>query len=106
MQPGSCGFSCRVEARRRDKRQAIIEIGDSQCELIHELARNLKQVTLKDLFAPHTRNPVYKAAETAGCHLACPVPVAILKAAEVALQLALPRESSMVFEQPGEKDTT
>ncbi|MBE9520029.1 MAG: hypothetical protein IME97_02790 [Proteobacteria bacterium] len=106
VEPGICGFSCQVEARRQDKHSTIIEITGSECELIQKLVESLKEVTLGDIFKPHTRNPVFKAAELAGCHLTCPVPVAVLKAAEAALGLALPRDASISFEQHEKKDST
>jgi len=106
VDPGICGFSCQVEARRQDKQHAAIEITGSQCELIQKLAENLKEISVEDIFTPHTRNPVFKAAELAGCHLTCPVPVAVLKAAEVALELALPKEARINFVQHEKKDST
>ena len=106
VEPGVCGFSCRVEARRRDKQRAVILITGSECELIRKLAGNLTEVTVNDIFTPHSANPVYKAAQLAGCHLTCPVPIAILKAAEVVLELALPHNASLNFEQHEKKDTT
>ena len=104
IEPGVCGFCCQVEARQLDKQRALIEITSSQCELIQKLARNIKEVTLHDVFTRQTINPVFRAAEKAGCHLTCPVPVAVLKAAEVALELALPRKVSISFEQPDDKE--
>ena len=106
VEPGICGFSCQVEARRQDKQRAIIQITGSECELIQKLAENLKEVTVEDIFTPHTKNPVFKAAELAGCHLTCPVPVALLKAAEAALELALPRDVCISFVQHEKKDAT
>ena len=106
VDPGICGFSCQVEARRQDKQHAAIEITGSQCELIQKLAENLKEISVEDIFTPHTRNPVFKAVEQAGCHLTCPVPVALLKAAEVVLELALPKEACISFVQHEEKDST
>ena len=106
VEPGICGFSCQVEARQKDKHCAIVEITGSECELIHKLVESLKEVTLSDIFTPHTKNPVFKAAELAGCHLTCPVPVAVLKSAEVALELALPLDACISFVQPEKKDTT
>ena len=38
---------------------------------------------------PLTRNPVVIAAEQSGSHPSCPVPAAVLKVAEAALDLAL-----------------
>ena len=47
---------------------------------------------------PVTRNPVYLAAQQSGCHASCPIPMAVLKAAEVAMEMALPRDVSIRFE--------
>jgi hypothetical protein len=106
VEPGICGFSCQVEAKQKDKHNAIVEITGSECELIQKLVGSLKEVTLSTIFTPHTKNPVFKAAELAGCHLTCPVPVAVLKAAEVALELALPKKASISFVQHKKKDST
>jgi hypothetical protein len=95
-----------VEAWQQNKRHAIIKITGSQCKQIQKLAENLTEVTMMDLFARHTGNPVIKAAEQAGCHLTCSVPVAVLKAAEAVLDLALPRDSRISFEQHEKKETT
>jgi hypothetical protein len=106
VEPGICGFSCQVEARRQDKQHAIIEITGSECELIQKMTENLKEVTVEDLFTPHTKNPVFKAAELTGCHLTCPVPIAVLKAGEAVLELALPRDACLSFVQDEKKDKT
>jgi hypothetical protein len=55
-------------------------------------------MTLKELFAPVNRNPVFVSAQRAGCHPSCPIPVAILKAVEVAMGMALPRDAVIKFE--------
>jgi len=104
IEPGVCGFCCEVQAWQQNKHCVIIEITGSQCELVKKLAKNIKEVTLQDVFTRQTINPVFKAAEKAGCHLTCPVPVAVLKAAEVALELALPRKVRISFEQSDNKE--
>jgi hypothetical protein len=106
VEPGICGFCCQVEARRLEKQRVLVEITGSDCTLIRKFAASLEEVRLTDIFTPHTRNPVFKAAEKAGCHLSCPVPVAVMKAAEVALELALPRAANMCFVQDEKKDAT
>ncbi|MBW2522489.1 MAG: hypothetical protein JRD64_07260 [Deltaproteobacteria bacterium] len=104
VEAGICGFYCQVKAWQQNKERAVIEITGSECELVQKLAENIREVTLQDIFTRHTGNPVFKAAEQAGCHLTCPVPVAVLKAAEAALELALPREARISFEQNENKD--
>jgi hypothetical protein len=54
-------------------------------------------MSLKELFMPLTRNPVYIAAEKSGCHPSCAIPAAVIKAVEVALGMALPKEVRIKF---------
>ncbi len=89
-EPGICGFSCDVEARRTGRHTVSVKI-KAECEQAQRLSSLLEKMSMKDLFAPVTRNPVFLAAQGAGCHPSCPIPIAILKAAEVAMNMALPK---------------
>ena len=95
---GICGFACRIKAWKIDKRTVGLEISESECQQIQDYSELIRQLTLNEVFVPATRNPVYLAAEQSGCHASCPVPVAVLKAAEVAMEMALPRDASIRFE--------
>ena len=95
---GICGFTCRIKAWKIDKRTVGLEISESECQQIQDYSELIRQLTLNEVFVPATRNPVYFAAEQSGCHASCPVPVAVLKAAEVAMEMALPRDASIRFE--------
>jgi hypothetical protein len=95
---GICGFACHVKAWQIDKRAVGLEISESECQQIQQFSKLLTKLTLNGLFMPVTRNPVYLAAEQSGCHPSCPVPAAVLKAAEVAMEMALPRDASIRFE--------
>ncbi len=101
VDPGICGFPCIIEARRVDARNVLLRIRDSACEHIENLSRLIKAMTLRELFAPVSKNPAFTFAETAGCHPSCPIPVAILKAAEVAMDMALPRDVRIRFQING-----
>jgi hypothetical protein len=96
--PGICGLVCKVIATRKSKRVAAIEIIDSECKMINSLSEILQEITLVDLFKPHTTNPIFKSTEQAHCHLCCPVPIAIIKASEVVLELALPQDVIIHFD--------
>ena len=96
VNPGICGFECVIKATKQ-KRSVTFEI-QSGCEQIKRLASNLGEIKMQDLFLPATKSPVYMGAEKAKCHLACPIPWALVKAAEVALGLALPRDAGLVFD--------
>ena len=95
--PGICGFACQVTATRKSKRVASIEVIGSECKMINELAAGLLEVSVDDLFKPHTKNLIFKCTEQAHCHLCCPVPIAIIKASEVVLELALPQDVMLHF---------
>ena len=95
VDPGVCGFSCSIEAWK-DGAGVDFRI-QSECGQIQRLAEHLGPVGVKDLFAPLTRSPFFLGAQEAKCHLACPIPSALVKTAEVVLGLALPREVRVKF---------
>jgi hypothetical protein len=95
---GICGFTCRIEAWKLDKRAVGLRISESECQQIQQFSQLVSKLSLNEVFMPATRNPVYIAAKQSGCHPSCPVPVAVLKAAEVAMEMALPRDASIRFE--------
>ena len=100
---GICGFTCHIKARKLGKNAVGLEITESGCQQIQAFTETVTGLTLKELFAPVTRNPVYLAAEDSGCHPSCPVPAAVLKAAEVAMEMALPMDATIRFEPCGRK---
>ncbi len=97
VNPGICGFDCKIQAEQSGKRAARVAITGSDCTMIQKLSENLPEIHLQDLFVPLTRNLIFIGAEKAGCHLACPVPVAIVKACEVALGLAVKKDAAICF---------
>lgn len=99
VNPGICGFPCSIKARKKDPRMVALEITESNCKKIQKLSERLAEISLHDIFAPISRNPVYLSAERSGCHLSCVVPVAVIKAAEVALEMAVPGEVRLKFER-------
>jgi hypothetical protein len=103
VDPGICGFPCLVKARKLDARKVALQIAESDCGQIQRLSERLTEMSLHDLFLPATRNPVYVEAAASSCHPSCPIPAAVLKAAEVAMDMALPKDVYIRFE-PCEKD--
>jgi len=96
IEPGICGFPGSIRVQRTGRYTVKLEI-KSGCQQIKGLASVLEEIAMSELFLPASRNPVYRAAEQAGCHPSCPYPSAILKAAEVALEMALPKEVTFRF---------
>jgi hypothetical protein len=97
VDPGICGFPCLINAGKVDSRMIAVEISGSDCGQIKTLSERLTRLSLEDLFAPIHRNPVYALAEKAGCHPSCAVPIAVIKAAEAACRIALPRDVHIRF---------
>ena len=52
VNPGICGFECRIEAQKKDRRQVSINIRDTDCQQVQQLAVQIRTMALKDLFQP------------------------------------------------------
>ncbi len=97
VDPGICGFPCKIEGWLKEKRVAGIRILDCECEMIEKLSENIEEITLRQLFLPMSKNPIFLSAQDAGVHLACPIPSAMVKTLEVTLGLAVPKDISILF---------
>jgi hypothetical protein len=96
VDPGICGFECEVDVIKQDKRTSIVKI-KSECDQILKFNEILHSIELRDIFVSPVKNVVFKLAQKAGCHASCPVPIAVLKCAEVEMGMALPRNVVMNF---------
>lgn len=92
VEPGICGFRCEIRVKRVAKDRVEMEIIGSGCKQIQALGKELQTLSLRELFLPINKNPVYLAAQKVRCHISCAVPVAILKASEVCMEMALPKD--------------
>jgi hypothetical protein len=97
VDPGVCGFTCMIHAYKAGKTLVKFEI-QSDCDQIKKLAGGLGEIGLKDLFLPMSKSPIFLRAEKSQCHLACTIPCSLVKAAEVALGLALPKRVMIKFD--------
>lgn len=97
VDPGICGFTCKVKSTCKEGKTARIEITGSGCSMIQNFAESVSEITFREFFVPLTQNKIFLGAEKAGCHLACPVPTAVVKASEAALTLALPKDVTIRF---------
>ena len=95
VNPGICGLPCIFLVHKIDKYKAHIKIIEAKCAKVRKMTEEIKEIGVRDLFASITSNPVYLAAQKAGCHASCIVPVAILKATEVAMEMALPQSATI-----------
>jgi hypothetical protein len=91
---GVCGFTTQVEATQsEDSVQLAIR---SECDAIQRMAAELTQVNpYKEISARRAVPATLQAGIKFCTHAACPVPVGIIKAVEVAANLALPVDATI-----------
>jgi len=88
IMPGNCGFTATVETVMDGKNCKIMIASD--CSAIQKLAQELTQVNPFQEISFRRSTPVILQMGAKYCnHAACPVPVGIIKAVEVAAGLAL-----------------
>ena len=88
---GGCGFNTTVVAQQNDAGVHLQIV--SECTAIQKLARELTEVSPFQEIS--TRRGMPKSLEMGHkycTHAACPVPVGIIKAVEIAAGLALPTD--------------
>ena len=89
---GICGFETIVETQKQG-RKCLVNI-ESDCEAIQELAEVLTEVDPFEEIMFRGEGPLtFRMAATHCKHTACPVPVGIIKAVEIASGLALPKNA-------------
>lgn len=97
--PGPCNLVTIIEATQVQPFVAKVDI-ESPCEAVQKLAEQLDTLTMQDVLTQgFGKGPVYEFAATTLVHNSCPVASGILKAAEVAMNLALPKPASITFEE-------
>ena len=99
VDPGICGFPCVIEGEKKDKYLVELRGQGSECKHIQRFFEQVREINLRDLFAPISKSPVFQAAQQSGCHPMCPVPIAVLKTAEATMGMALPKDAAIRFEK-------
>ena len=97
VNPGVCGFIATIEIDKIDKKKLSCTI-KSDCQLVAALAASLTEIDKFDALRPKDQSGLHQTLAQQQMHMACPVPVGILKAVEVEAGLALPRDVSIHFE--------
>lgn len=95
---GNCGYSVAITATKGDDKKVRVSL-DTGCEMVAGMLEDISLIDVRALFTKHFANPVYRSAEKHLKHIACPVPCAILKAAEVELGLCVPEDVHIAFEK-------
>ena len=95
---GICGEETRVTTTKLEDYKVKIEI-ESSCPHIQKLAQELDEVEAFNEISFRRGMPEILQKGTEYCtHAACPVPVGIVKAVEVAAGLALPKDVTIQVE--------
>ncbi len=100
IQSGICGFITEVEAEKLKKKEVRIKV-ESTCPNIKKLAEAMSETydSFALCFQKPGKSPLYnEAQELLPPHAGCPVINGILKCVEAECGLALPGDSSIVFQ--------
>lgn len=104
---GDCGHSAVIEVTKIDDRHVRV-ILHSECEQIMAMNPALVHLQWKgkghEVFGRMVESAVYQSASEQIRHTACPVPVAILKAIEAEVGLALPKDVTIKFTSESSSD--
>lgn len=96
---GICGYETIVEAEKQDSYQVTLHI-QSECQHIQKLAADLQEVNaLHEISPKKGDHQILEKGNLYCTHSACPVPVGVIKAVEVAAGLALPKDAKITIEK-------
>ena len=101
IDPGVCGLLTTLEAVSEDGMEVTLHV-KSGCSAVNKMFQDLGDTfdSYELCLGKPGTGPLYEyAKEHFPGHCACPTIAGILKAAEVASGLALPKEVSMTFEK-------
>lgn len=95
---GACGYVVQVTVEKLDRNSVRVSL-QSECEQITALQPDVAELNWRrGVFCRIASSQVYQAAALHLNHAACPVPSAILKAIEVEVGIALPKDVTIHFE--------
>ena len=98
VEAGVCKFKTIVSAEMDDSMNISFRI-KSECPAVREMAKAVTPIMVFDAISmPFSENVIYKDFASKLQHVACPVPCAMVKAAEVAGDMALKKPVTMTFE--------
>ena len=94
---GACRFITTIGASSEDGMTVLLNI-ETDCPNVKKLAENMKEADAMDaVYSKISENRVLMRCYEFIPHPACPIPCALVKACEVACDLALKREVSFKF---------
>jgi hypothetical protein len=97
VNPGVCRMHTTIQART-DGMRVEFSILNSECPQVRKLENLLNQMDMGGVMKmPYSENTVYKLCGSVLNHSSCPVPMAMIKCAEAAAELALKRTVTVEF---------
>lgn len=97
VDPGVCQLHSTIQART-DGLQVEFTVLKSDCPQVRNLKKVLRQMEIWDVMKmPYSENTVYQLCGEVLKHSSCPVPMAMIKCAEAAAELALKRAVTVEF---------
>jgi hypothetical protein len=93
---GSCGFVTKIEVVKVDA-QMVKAAVSSDCEMITEWSEALGSLDWGQCLRNFVDSPIFQCSSKHIGHIACPIPVALIKAMEVEVGLALPANVTIRF---------
>jgi hypothetical protein len=97
VEAGICGFTSTIEVSKLSAKRVRVDI-TSDCEMVSKLGEQLHDVELRNALKLPENPLLCKCAHRYIRHVACPVPIAILKAIEVEVGLALAKDIVIHFD--------
>jgi hypothetical protein len=98
VNPGACKMKTVIVAEM-DEDMNVVFTADTECQHVKEMIDALPAISpYEELERSFLESEIYKAAARCIAHLACPVPCAMVKAAEAASGLGLKRDVDFVIE--------
>ena len=95
---GVCRFKTVITAEMDEEMNITYKV-KSECPAVREMAKSMRPVPLFEAIAmPFAENVIYKDFACNLQHVACPVPCALVKTAEVTGEMALKKEVSIKIE--------
>lgn len=96
---GSCGLTATIEVEKLEGKRIRVTIA-SDCGMLAAMNADLSELDgRKGVFGRMANSVVYQSASRHIKHTACPVPSAILKAIEVAVGVAPPKDVTMLIKE-------
>jgi hypothetical protein len=97
VEAGICGFTSTIEVSKLSAKRVGVDI-TSECEMVTKLGEQLHDVEWRNVLKLPENPLLCKCSHRYIHHVACPVPIAILKAIEVEVGIALAKDIAIHFD--------